>query len=539
MAYRILIADDESDIRSVLRLYMEAAGFEVVEAADGQEALDALAAQQIDLCLLDIMMPVLDGYHVLKRIRETSDLPVIVISAKGQDPEKILGLNLGADDYMVKPFNPLEAVARVNHQAAALRGGLGRGLRRRGEQRDGVPQQAPRQAGRRPAGLHPHNPRHRLPAGEVMSMAERGNTAADLSTEKGTSDLIAYLVVRFILVLLAVMAVEQVVVMGEGLVIPALERFAGMPAADALGVGESFFAVLARLLRLLGDAVRIQQTLGAGRAAAVSSVVLLMLLTLIIPPFLGALVFSRMVVHRVRALQERREAELAQIDQQRSQFITDIAHDLRTPLMAISGMAHAISDGVVRDDATRDEYVRSIGEKADKMGGLVSSVFEYTKLGGGSFSLEREDLELPELLLREAAAVYTDMEDAGMTFSVQVPEDRCTVHADPVQLARVVANLLVNALRHNQAGAEIALMLVRRAGVAYVIVADTGEPIPGTPDDLFQPFVRGDAARRSTGDSGLGLSICRRIAEMHGYDLSLVQPYGRFTKAFVLQCAVV
>ena len=122
MAYRILIAVDESDIRSVLRLYMEDAGFEVVEAADGQEALDALAAQQIDLCLLDIMMPVLDGYHVLKRIRETSDLPVIVISAKGQDPEKILGLNLGADDYMVKPFNPLEAVARVNATLRRARG---------------------------------------------------------------------------------------------------------------------------------------------------------------------------------------------------------------------------------------------------------------------------------------------------------------------------------------------------------------------------------------------------------------------------------
>ena len=124
MANRILIADDEKDIRSVLRLYMEDAGFEVVEAADGQEALDAIAAQHIDLCLLDIMMPVLDGYHVLKRIRETSDLPVIVISAKGQDPEKILGLNLGADDYMVKPFNPLEAVARVNATLRRARGSV-------------------------------------------------------------------------------------------------------------------------------------------------------------------------------------------------------------------------------------------------------------------------------------------------------------------------------------------------------------------------------------------------------------------------------
>lgn len=122
MADRILIADDEPDIRSVLSLYMENAGYEVVEAADGAEALDVLQHQHIDLCLLDIMMPVLDGYHVLKRIRETSDIPVIVISAKGQDPEKILGLNLGADDYMVKPFNPLEAVARVGSILRRMKG---------------------------------------------------------------------------------------------------------------------------------------------------------------------------------------------------------------------------------------------------------------------------------------------------------------------------------------------------------------------------------------------------------------------------------
>ena len=122
MADRILVADDEPDIRSVLALYLEDAGYEVVEAADGGAALEALQSQQIDLCLLDIMMPVLDGYHVLKQLRETSDVPVIVISAKGQDPEKILGLNLGADDYLVKPFNPLEAVARVGATLRRVKG---------------------------------------------------------------------------------------------------------------------------------------------------------------------------------------------------------------------------------------------------------------------------------------------------------------------------------------------------------------------------------------------------------------------------------
>ena len=131
MAQRILIADDEPDIRSVLALYLENAGYEVVEAADGKEALEVLGSQAIDLCLLDIMMPVLDGYHVLKRVRETSDVPVIIISAKGQDPEKILGLNLGADDYMVKPFNPLEAVARVNSLLRRISGAMARGAAER------------------------------------------------------------------------------------------------------------------------------------------------------------------------------------------------------------------------------------------------------------------------------------------------------------------------------------------------------------------------------------------------------------------------
>ena len=109
----ILIADDDADIREVLRLYLENAGYRVVEAADGHEALQAVASDDIDLCLLDIMMPKLDGYQTLKRLREDNPMPVIIISAKGQDPEKILGLDLGADDYLVKPFNPLEAVARV------------------------------------------------------------------------------------------------------------------------------------------------------------------------------------------------------------------------------------------------------------------------------------------------------------------------------------------------------------------------------------------------------------------------------------------
>ena len=110
---RILIADDEAEIRSLLRLYLENEGYEVEETEDGNEALKILAGKDIDLCLLDIMLPGMDGFHVLQKLRQTSDIPVIIISAKDTDPDKILGLDLGADDYIAKPFNPLEAMARV------------------------------------------------------------------------------------------------------------------------------------------------------------------------------------------------------------------------------------------------------------------------------------------------------------------------------------------------------------------------------------------------------------------------------------------
>ncbi len=114
MAYKILIADDEAEIRDLLKLYLENEGYAVIEAADGVEAINLVNQQSPDLCILDIMMPKMDGYKVLRKIRETSNVPVMILSAKDADSEKILGLNLGADDYMAKPFNPLEAVARVN-----------------------------------------------------------------------------------------------------------------------------------------------------------------------------------------------------------------------------------------------------------------------------------------------------------------------------------------------------------------------------------------------------------------------------------------
>lgn len=112
----ILICDDEKDIVNALKIYLSDPDYTLFEAYDGEEALRILQENDIQLILLDIMMPKLDGISALARIREISNVPVILLTAKSEDTDKILGLNVGADDYITKPFNPLEVTARVRSQ---------------------------------------------------------------------------------------------------------------------------------------------------------------------------------------------------------------------------------------------------------------------------------------------------------------------------------------------------------------------------------------------------------------------------------------
>ena len=114
MKNKILVADDEAEIRVLLKLYLEKDGYEVLEASDGLEALSCLKQNAIDLAVLDVMMPKMDGLTVLREIRKEKNIPVLMLSAKNTEMDKILGLELGADDYIGKPFNPMEAVARIH-----------------------------------------------------------------------------------------------------------------------------------------------------------------------------------------------------------------------------------------------------------------------------------------------------------------------------------------------------------------------------------------------------------------------------------------
>lgn len=114
--YKLLICDDEKDIVNALKIYLNDPNYQLYEAYNGKEALEIMKREEIHLLLLDIMMPEMDGISAMAKIREFSNVPIILLTAKSEDMDKVLGLNVGADDYITKPFNPIELLARVRSQ---------------------------------------------------------------------------------------------------------------------------------------------------------------------------------------------------------------------------------------------------------------------------------------------------------------------------------------------------------------------------------------------------------------------------------------
>jgi len=114
--YKILVVDDEREIAELIRDYLKATGYEVVTASNGEEGLDRFHSEKPDMAILDIMMPIMDGLELCRKIRSESNIPILMLTAKKEDSDKILGLGLGADDYVTKPFSPRELIARVQSQ---------------------------------------------------------------------------------------------------------------------------------------------------------------------------------------------------------------------------------------------------------------------------------------------------------------------------------------------------------------------------------------------------------------------------------------
>ncbi len=253
------------------------------------------------------------------------------------------------------------------------------------------------------------------------------------------------------------------------------------------------------------------------------------------PLIITLILFSKVVTDEIARLEEEKDAFRKQYEKQRNLMLSDIAHDLRTPITTIAGYSKALNDGMVTDEEKRRDYLQAIENKAVRMSELITLLFDYVRLGSDGFTLNYERIDLCEMLRENAALLYQDVEDKGMELSVEIPEEPCYINADPLQLSRVITNIINNAIRHNERGAQIELELHRRFGKLEIVISDDGELIEEeVAEHIFEPFAVGDKSRRTKGGNGLGLSIAMKIVEMHGWSLNLFQSKWGYRKAFVI-----
>lgn len=311
----------------------------------------------------------------------------------------------------------------------------------------------------------------------------------------------------------------------------------------AQGLAEQVQKCLAAVLPSMNKSTPIYPLEGP-KALLLFLVFLVIALSILLPYILGAICFARITIHEFRVIQQEWEAQQKEFDRRRNLMLSDIAHDLRTPMTTVSGYANALADGMVQDPQKQAAYLSAIQRKSHRMNDLINLLFEYVKLDSEGFSLDRKPHDLCEIARENAALIYSDVEDAGMTLDVEIPDEPIMVSVDEVQISRVVTNLLTNAMRHNDKGIHIMLCLFRQEGVIHLMVADSGSVIPKDFEEhLFEPFARGDASRKSSGGSGLGLSIAKKVVEMHGWRMKLVQqpqiqhyPFvAKYAKAFLIQ----
>lgn len=256
-----------------------------------------------------------------------------------------------------------------------------------------------------------------------------------------------------------------------------------------------------------------------------------------IPIVLTAVWFSRIVAEEVEKNARQEEELRKKYEKARNLMLSDIAHDLRTPITTIGGYAKALNDGLVTSDEKRKEYLEAIENKSKRMSDLITLLFDYVRLDSENYQLRLEKIDVAELLRENAALLYADVEEKGMEFEIEIPEEPVFFEVDRLQFSRVITNLMNNALKHNEAGTTIRLQLKesKEAGMLEIMVSDNGVMIaPLVAEHIFEPFVLADASRESKGGSGLGLSIAKKIVEMHGWTIELNQDFDRQEKSFVI-----
>ena len=347
----------------------------------------------------------------------------------------------------------------------------------------------------------------------------------------------SFLIKHLILVLIIVVAVELFITgVMNSIIFPFIGYVMGQPGLSSLSIGSIPFFIWGLLT---GNSSFVFNAL---ETSTVIVLILFSMLLIMFPIIVGILIYAHMVTRQVEILEKERTEERKSYEAKRNLMLSDFAHDLRTPIMTIGGYANAITDGMVKDEAQKTEYLTAIAAKSKRMTELITMLFEYVRVGSEGFTLARKKIDLHAFLTEVIAGLYPDLEGAGMDVDIDIPEEPFYISADELHLKRVIENLIINIIRHNPSGTKALFIIKKAPGVEFLAVADTGVRIGKSEEELFEPFVKGEDSRSQNKGSGLGLSVVKQVMDMHGFEIHLKQPYRDYTKAFILkftECSII
>jgi signal transduction histidine kinase len=475
----ILVVDDEPSVVEVVGLYLRREGFRVSEAGDGQAALASIAREMPDLLILDVMLPQVDGLEIVSRVRARAEVPIIMLTARREEIDRIVGLELGADDYVVKPFSPRELVSRVR---AVLR-------------RTRAVTPAESAPGEQQALTQGEITLNQLTREATVRGAPTGLTAKEFDLlwffmRHPSVALPHSLPPRSIRVFLSVVALALLAGLG---LIWLMIAFAYLASSAVIENATRLAQAAGRVAT--GDLSARVQVVGRDELARTAET------------------FNYMAAQLESMAHKQRELE-----QLRRDLIAWTSHDLRTPITSIRVRAEALADGVVDDPAMVARYHQQICSEVQRLSGLIDDLFELARLDAGGQTFDLAPYSLTDVVSDTLESFRLQAEAQGVALDGFCGPGLDPVRMDAQKINRLLSNLLGNALRHTPAGGQVTLHAERQGGQVLVAVQDTGEGIP--PEDLprvFERFFRGERSRtRSRGGAGLGLAIARSIAEGHG-----------------------
>jgi two-component system sensor histidine kinase VanS len=480
---------------------LENENFEVRSFTSADEAMKCINAEKIDLAILDVILPGKSGLDMCREIRNRYNFPIIILTAKNTEIDKINGLTLGADDYITKPFLPLELVARVKAQ-------LRRYKRYGNEQKDDD--------------VIVHN-------GLVLNVKTHECTLNE----------------KLIILTPTEFSILQILCQKIGHVVSAEDLFHQIWKDEYYSKSNNTITVHIRHLReKMGDSFEkpkyIKTIWGCGFFVYLVIGYTVILIYYWEKPFsyLNDILTATSSIYEqddksitlpapletienylneLRSDVQDSKLAVQNAEQRKNDMISYLAHDLKTPLTSIIGYLSLLSDTPDMSMAERAKCVQITIEKAQRLEKMINEFFDITQYNLQQVELEKETIDLYYMLVQLSDEFYPLLSANGNTINL-LADENLTIYADPVRLARVFNNILKNAISYSYSNTEIIVTGKKVQSNVIISFQNRGKTIPKEKlTALFDKFFRLDEARTTnTGGAGLGLAIAKDIITLHG-----------------------